>query len=88
MQTRATIKLVLSLSLPLMLTFSSCGEYENIELQTTLIKRADSIYHNQKDSLIKLSDSICTKRFDHYYKDAFDSIKELQINSIENLMRQ
>lgn len=68
--------------------FASCGEYDNLELQAKLDKRVDSLYHANKDSLRKLSDSLCNVDYENYYQIAFDSIKTQQVKKIKSLIKE
>jgi len=67
---------------------ASCGEYDNLELQGRLDKRVDSLFHANKDSLRKLSDSLCNQQYELYYQTALDSIKVAQVEKIKSLIKE
>ena len=70
------------------IVYSSCGEYEVLEIERQSKKVADSLFRVNKDSLIKLSDTLCDDRFDGYYKNYKDSIYTIQFQKINELLEK
>jgi len=65
---------------------TSCGEYDTLESNKQIMKRVDSVYYANKDSLQLLSDSLCEKFFIEYKQEAIDSIRPLRLAEIESLI--
>lgn len=72
----------------LSIVYSSCGEYEVLEIERQCKKVADSLFRETKDSLIKMSDTLCDSQFDAYYKDSKDSIYKIQFQKINELIEK
>lgn len=72
----------------LSIIYSSCGEYEVLEIERQSKKVADSLFRENKDSLIKLSDTLCDSQFDSYYKSYKDSIYKIQFQKINELIEK
>jgi hypothetical protein len=70
----------------LLIYVSSCGEYDTLESNKQTMKRVDSVYYTSKDSLQRLSDSLCEKNFNLYKQQAVDSIRPLRLADIESLI--
>jgi hypothetical protein len=70
----------------LLIYVSSCGEYDTLESNKQTMKRVDSVYYTSKDSLQRLSDSLCEKNFYLYKQQAVDSIRPLRLADIESLI--
>ncbi len=69
-----------------LLCVASCGGYENLELQKTIEKKADSIFRRQLKPLNKRIDSICDLNYNKQFKEAIDSIKSKQIDEIKLIL--
>jgi len=70
----------------LSIVYSSCGEYEVLEIERQCKKVSDSLFRAHKDSLIKMSDTLCDDQFDNYYKTYKDSIYKIQFQKINELI--
>ncbi len=81
---------MLRLSIVILCCFfvTSCGEYEQLERKKVLERRADSLYSRKRDSIRRLTDTLCDKDFDQYYQEALDSIKLKQIKEIRDLIEK
>lgn len=65
---------------------SSCGEEGPVKLSRADDKLLDSIFFSKKDSLIKLTDSICEERYPGLLSHAIDSIKQIRREEIESIL--
>jgi len=65
---------------------SSCGEEESLRLSNADNKLIDSIFFSKKDSIIKLTDSLCEERYGRLLSDAIDSIKQVRRQEIESIL--
>ena len=72
----------------LSIIYSSCGEYEVLEIERQSKKVADSLFRANKDSLNKMSDTLCDTEFDNYYKSYKDSIYKIQLQNINELLEK
>ncbi len=51
-----------------------------------MMKEVDSLFLNQKDSLLIMTDSICDTRYEAIYRQAKDSIKTKRLSEIEDII--
>lgn len=70
----------------LMLMVSSCGEYEALEIEKESKRVADSLFRAHRDSLTKMSDTLCQIRHTELFKIYYDSIKQVEGNKIRELI--
>jgi len=68
--------------------YSSCGEYEVLEIERQSKRHADSLFRAHKDSLIRMSDTLCEDNYDTYYKSSKDSIFKIQMEKINELLKK
>ena len=77
------IALVFSLSI-----YSSCGEYEALEVNKDAHRVADSLFRAHKDSLTTLSDTVCDINRKKLFQIYFDSIKLIESDKIKQLINK
>lgn len=70
------------------LCFFSCNEYEVLEIEKDARRIADSTFRADRDSLIKFNEAQCQLQFDSIYQIYFDSIKILEGQRIQNLIKK
>ncbi len=80
-----TIRIILYLFI---VVFSSCGEYENLEIDKDARRVADSLFRAQKDSLVVRFDSLCVQSHDSLYQYYFDSLKLVKAEKIKHLLNR
>jgi len=68
--------------------YSSCGEYEALEIDKDARRVADSLFRAHKDSLTTFSDSICKLNHEKLFQIYFDSIKLVESNKIKELINK
>jgi len=71
-----------------MTIYSSCGEYEALEIEKDARRVADSLFRAHKDSLTTLSDTLCSKNHTELFQVYFDSIKRIESNKIKQLINK
>lgn len=67
---------------------SSCGEYEALDIDKRAKRSADSLFRAKKDSLRLLTDSLCTNKYELYYRTAYDSLKSDQLEKARKLIEK
>jgi hypothetical protein len=77
------VALVFSLSI-----YSSCGEYEALEVDKEAHRVADSLFRAHKDSLTSLSDTLCEINHRKLFQIYFDSIKLVESDKIKQLINK
>ena len=65
-----------------------CGEYERLALEKDSQRVADSLFRAHKDSLAAMADSLCELNYPKYLQTSIDSVSEVQIEKINNLIRK
>jgi len=70
------------------IVYSSCGEYEVLELERQCKKVADSLFRAHRDSLTKFSDTLCDNNYQTYFKVSKDSIHTIQLKKINELIEK
>ncbi len=68
--------------------YSSCGEYEALEVDKDAHRIADSLFRAHKDSLTSLSDTICEINHRKLFQVYFDSIKLVESDKIKQLINK
>jgi len=68
--------------------YCSCGEYEVLEIERQAKRQADSLFRAHKDSLIRMSDTLCDDHFDSYFQVSKDSIFKIQMEKINELLEK
>lgn len=68
--------------------YSSCGEYEALEVDKDARRVADSLYRAHKDSLTNLSDTLCEINHKKLFQVYFDSIKRVESDRIKQLINK
>lgn len=66
----------------------SCGEYEVLEYQKVMKRKADSTYKAELKNLKVLTDSICDKNYDKFYQAALDSLIPSRIDEMKKLVEK
>lgn len=66
----------------------ACSEDAPVSLSRADNKILDSIFFSKKDSIIKLTDSICEERYDKILSTAIDSIKRIRREEIESILNR
>lgn len=69
-----------------MISIFSCGDDRPIKLTRADTKVIDSIFFEQKDSLMKLTDSLCDQQYSALLAHAVDSIKTLRREEIQFIL--
>lgn len=64
----------------------SCGDDEPIKLNRTDQQLIDSLFFAQKDSIIKLTDSLCDLQYEAILSVAIDSVKKVRREEIEFIL--
>ena len=80
--------LAVVLILILTASVSSCGEDGPIKLGREDIKLVDSLFFAKKDSIIKLTDSICEEKYNGMLSRAIDSVKKVRREEIESILNR
>jgi len=68
--------------------FSSCGEYDRLEIERKAKRSADSLFRKEREHTVKLSDSLCDLHYEEYYTQSRDSLFNLQLNQIDELIEK
>lgn len=76
------------LILILTLSVSSCGEEGPLQLNREDNKLVDSLFFASKDSIIKLTDSICEEKYSGMLARAIDSVKKVRREEIESILNR
>lgn len=80
----AAIKLAVILSL----FCTSCGEYEVLEYQKVMQRKADSTYKAEVKNLKVFADSFCNSNYERYYQAALDSLIPARIDEMKKLVEK
>lgn len=64
----------------------SCGDDEVVQLNRVDRQLIDSLFFAQKDSLIKLTDSLCDLQYEGLLSEAVDSVKRVRREEIEFIL--
>lgn len=78
----------ISMLLLIVVVCFSCGEYEALEIEKESKRVADSLFRAHKDSLTKMSDTLCQVRHDELFKLYYDSIKKIEGDKIRELINK
>lgn len=70
----------------ILLPIFSCVDDEPIKLSTLDIQLVDSIFFDQKDSLIKLTDTLCDQQYPTLLAHAVDSVKAVRREEIKFIL--
>ncbi len=70
----------------LLLPVISCGDDEPVKLSKVDNQYIDSVFFAKKDSINKLSDSLCLDIYPGLLKSAVDSIKSVRRKEIEFIL--
>ncbi|MBT8233469.1 MAG: hypothetical protein HKO66_09050 [Saprospiraceae bacterium] len=68
--------------------FSACGEYEALEIEKNARRSADSLFRAHRDSLVKMTDTICQNNHEKLFDQYFDSILNVELSKIEKLIEK
>ena len=63
-----------------------CGEYEKLAIEKESQRVADSLFRAHKDSLAIMADSLCGLTYEGYLESAIDSVTNVQVEKIKNLI--
>ena len=85
MKNRISFAVIFMLSLSI---YSSCGEYEALEVDKDAHRKADSLFRAHKDSLTSLSDTTCETNHRKLFQIYFDSIKLVESDKIKQLINK
>lgn len=80
------LHLVIAFCCLVLLPIYSCGDDEPIKLSKLDHELIDSLFFAQKDSLIKLTDTLCAERHQLIFDTAVDSIKAVRRAEIEFIL--
>lgn len=83
---RSDFKYLLLLISILFIPMISCGDDEPVQLSRTDQQLIDSLFFAQKDSLIKLTDSLCDLQYPTILSKAIDSVKNVRREEIEFIL--
>ena len=75
------------LTLSICLSFVACGEYEVLDYNKKLRKKVDSLYRVNRDSIVNISDSLCTSYYPQFLSEAKDSLEKVRIKEIKKLIK-
>lgn len=82
------VRFAFALTLIGLAVLSSCGEYENLEIDKEARRLSDSIYRAQRDSLSRQFDAQCGEMRDSLFSIYFDSLKLVEAQKIKQLIQR
>ena len=72
----------------LIFIFSSCGEYDRLEIERKAKRTSDSLFRAEREAIVKESDSLCDLHYEKYYTQIRDSLFEMEVINFDKLINK